>query len=68
MAKRGPREFRRYLDISLGSLSEASYLLRLGHDLEYLTEEAYKALDVIRTRASQITWKLYSSMKRSDDP
>ena len=27
-AKRGPRELRRYLDISLGSLSEVSYLLR----------------------------------------
>jgi four helix bundle protein len=27
-AKLGPREFRRYLDISLGSLSEISYLLR----------------------------------------
>jgi four helix bundle protein len=31
-AKRGPREFRRYLDISLGSLSEVSYLLRFGRD------------------------------------
>jgi four helix bundle protein len=31
-AKRGPREFRRYLDISLGSLSEVSYLLRLARD------------------------------------
>ena len=27
-AKRGAREFRRYLDIALGSLSEVSYLLR----------------------------------------
>jgi four helix bundle protein len=66
-AKRGPREFRRYLDISFGSLSEVSYLLRLARDLQYLTEEAYGSLTIIRTRASQVTWKLYSSMKRSDD-
>jgi four helix bundle protein len=62
-AKRGSREFRRYLDISFGSLSEVSYLLRLARDLQYLTEEAYGTLDIIRTRASQVTWKLYSSMK-----
>ena len=32
-AKRGRREFRRYLDIALGTLSELSYLLRLARDL-----------------------------------
>jgi four helix bundle protein len=32
-AKRGTREFRRYLDITLGSLSELSYLLRFSKDL-----------------------------------
>jgi four helix bundle protein len=31
-AKRGPRELRRYLDISLGSLSEVSYLFRFSRD------------------------------------
>ena len=31
-AKRGTREFRRYLDITLGSLSELSYLLRFSRD------------------------------------
>jgi four helix bundle protein len=38
-AKRGPREFRRYLDISLGSLSELSYTLLLARDLKILTQE-----------------------------
>ncbi|MDH4348180.1 MAG: four helix bundle protein, partial [Gemmatimonadota bacterium] len=32
-AKRGPAEFRRYLDIVLGSLSELAYLLMLARDL-----------------------------------
>src|SRR3954464_4175206 len=33
-AKKGSREFRRYLDISLGSLSELSYTLLLAKDLK----------------------------------
>ena len=28
--KRGPKEFRRFLDIALGSQTEVRYLLRLG--------------------------------------
>ena len=31
-AKRGHREFRRFLDMSLGSLSEVRYLLRFSRD------------------------------------
>ena len=31
-AKRGSREFRRFLDIALGSLAELSYLLRFSRD------------------------------------
>src|SRR3954452_25188815 len=32
VAKSGSREFRRYLDVSLGSSSELSYLLLFGRD------------------------------------
>src|SRR5690606_9453235 len=35
-AKRGRREFRRFLDISLGSLAEIACLLRIAVDLGYL--------------------------------
>ena len=38
-AKRGSREFRRFLDIALGSLAELSYLLRFSRDYGLLTEE-----------------------------
>ncbi|MGH7704042.1 MAG: four helix bundle protein, partial [Gemmatimonadales bacterium] len=38
-AKWGAREFRRYLDISLGSLSELGYTLRFARDLGMLTNE-----------------------------
>lgn len=34
-AKRGRRELRRFLDISLGSLEEIAYATRLAHDYRY---------------------------------
>src|SRR5712664_1213520 len=35
-AKKGPREFRRYLDIAVGSLSELAYIFQLVKDLELI--------------------------------
>ncbi len=58
-AKLGPREFRRYLDISLGSLSELSYLLRFSRDRGVLDIEEWQRLDVMRNRAGQLVWQLY---------
>jgi four helix bundle protein len=67
-AKRGTREFRRYLDISLGSLSELSYLLRFGRDLGFLDDDAYQKLDQLRGRAGTLTWRLYACMARAETP
>jgi four helix bundle protein len=58
-AKRGSREFRRYLDIAIGSLSELSYTLRLSWKLEYLNVEQWHELDDLREGASKLTWLLY---------
>lgn len=63
-AKRGPREFRRYLDIALGSLSEVSYLLRLASRLGYLPEDEWKQADDLRADASRLTWRLYEAVGR----
>jgi len=64
-AKRGPREFRRYLDISIGSLSELAYTLRLSSKLEYLTGEEWRELDALRAGASRLTWLLYKRVADS---
>ena len=61
-AKQGPREFRRFLDTSLGSLSELTYLLRLARDLGYLTHEDHERIEAIRDGAGRVTWGLYKSM------
>jgi len=61
-AKRGSREFRRYLDISIGSLSEVAYALHVAKKLEYLSLEEWRELDRIRAEASKLTWHLCKSL------
>jgi four helix bundle protein len=62
-AKRGKREFRRYLDISLGSLSELAYCLQLAKDTEMVGPETWAALDAMREEAGKLTWLLYRSLR-----
>lgn len=62
-AKRGRREFRRYIDIALGSLSELRYLLHLARDLGCISEEAYAEVDPVRDRTGRMVWGLYKSMQ-----
>ena len=61
-AKRGNAEFRRFLDISLGSLSELSYILLLARDLSYLKAEEWGEIEAVRDHAGRLTWGLYRSV------
>jgi four helix bundle protein len=67
-AKHGRREFRRYLDISIGSLSELSYTLQLCRKLEFLSEEQWVELDRLRDQASRLTWSLYKAVRGERAP
>jgi len=58
-AKRGPREFRRFLDIALGSLAELSYAILFAKELGYLSESDWKELDDLRSVAGKLTWGFY---------
>ena len=58
-AKRGAREFRRYIDITLGSLSELSYAIRAVWDLGLGTADDVRRLDELRQQAGRLTWGLY---------
>jgi four helix bundle protein len=64
-AKRGHREFRRYLDISLGSLAELSYTLQLSRKLGYLPDDVWRELDQLRVNASRLTWALYEAVRNA---
>ncbi len=58
-AKRGPREFRRYLDITLGSLAELAYAIRAVSDLGLLSVDDSNRLNELREKAGKVTWGLY---------
>jgi four helix bundle protein len=61
-AKRGSKEFRRFLDISIGSLAELSIAFRLARDLGLLTGDAWLRLEDLRKRAGFLVWRLYRSL------
>jgi four helix bundle protein len=63
-AKRGPREFRRHLDVTLGSLAEVAYGLQLARDLGYLRREQWGEIEAMRDHAGRLTWGLYRAIGR----
>ncbi len=63
-AKQGPREFRRFLDIAMGSLAEIGCLLTLARDLELLGEDTWTEIDGKRDSAAALTWLLFNSLSR----
>jgi four helix bundle protein len=65
-AKRGVREFRRYLDIALGSIAELTYILMLARDLGYLRAEVWGEVEAIRDHAGRLTWGLYRAIDRKN--
>jgi len=60
-------EFKRFLDIALGSLSELKYQLLLAKDLEYLSSENYfelnKELSAIQKMIYSYSQKLVAAPK-----
>ena len=62
-AKRGSREFRRYLDISFGSLAELGFALLLAREVGLLSAEEWISLDSAQQRASQLVGGLMRSLR-----
>ncbi|MFI5235627.1 MAG: four helix bundle protein [Gemmatimonadales bacterium] len=61
-ARRGPKEFRRFLDIAWASLAEVGYALRYAHDVDYLTSEAHAELEQARAKAGRSLYALLRTM------
>jgi four helix bundle protein len=57
-AKRGTREYRRFVDIALGSIAEVAYLLHLARDLGLLAPSDHAHLDDLRKRTGGLVWRL----------
>lgn len=62
-AKRGAKEFRRYLNIALGSRSEVKYMLRLAADLGYMDTERSAIIAAECDEVGRLLWGLYRSIK-----
>ena len=62
-SRKGRNEFRRFLDIALGSLCELEYALEVAAALEYLKPEVASELLRQQQRARFFTWKLKQSMR-----
>lgn len=64
-ARRGPSEFRRFLDISWSSLLELSYAMRMARDLGYLPHEDWSGFMALKQRSAYLVWQLKRSLHRS---
>ncbi len=62
VSRKGSNEFRRFLDISLGSLAEVEYALEVALALQYVKPEMYATLESQQQRARFLTWKLKRSL------
>jgi four helix bundle protein len=62
-SRKGRREFRRFLDISVASLSEVEYALDVANALEYLGPDTYAELEAQQRRARFLAWKLHASLR-----
>ena len=63
-ARRGPREFARFLSMSLGSLSEVLSLLLSAKAVGVVEARGFEELRTHRDKAERITMGLYLAMRR----
>jgi four helix bundle protein len=63
-ARRSTREFRRFLDIALSSLTEVGYALRFCREAGILPDQDWSTLNDRQSRARFLTLQLYRSLAR----
>lgn len=61
-ARRSRKEFRRFLDIALSSLTEVGYAIRFAREAGFLPESDWAHLDDRQNRARFLTLQLYRSL------
>lgn len=61
-SRNNKNEFRRFLNISLGSLSESDYLLQFSLNRKYIDERGYNKVSDLRTETGKVLWGLMKSL------
>ena len=62
-AKRGRREFARYLNIALGSLAELQYFLQFSRDRRICDESEWQKLESLRDQTGKLVYGLYRRVR-----
>ena len=66
-AKKGSRDFRRYLDIAVGSHAEVGYMIRLATDLGYISAADAESMISDCDEIGRMLWGLHRSIRRAAD-
>ena len=66
-SRKGDRELSRFLNISLGSMAEAKYLIYFSHRLEYLKDDEYNDLKDGYIKLGKSLWKFYETVSGKTD-
>ncbi len=64
-ARQGQRELKNFLNIALGSLAEAEYLLEFCREIGYISLEEYDRLEELRSRTGLPLWKFHQSVSNN---
>src|SRR5947207_7150734 len=67
-SRKSRKEFRRFLDISLASLTEVGYTLRFAKEAGLLEESGWLDLSDRQNRARFLTWRLYRALGGGGPP
>jgi four helix bundle protein len=67
VAKRGPRDYARHLNIAIGSLAEVASLLRSAKDVDVIDGAEFDRLFQVQQKASRVTMFLYKAVRRACD-
>jgi four helix bundle protein len=63
-AKPGIKEFRRCLDVALGSLAELACILVIARDIGVMGGSAFGEVEVLRDHATRLTRGLHRALER----
>jgi len=61
-SRQSRKELKQFLNIALGSLAEAEYLLDFVFKLQYLNKDDYSKLTDLRQYVGNLLWKFYKSL------
>lgn len=65
-SRRGPKEFRRYLDMARSSLHEIGVIVELARASGYLSETELAAVERKRTHCARLVWALIRRLSGED--